>query len=65
MRRATLLILLSASLLASPMSSLDQIWSFLASIASITAPDQVGPAPTVDSGCILDPSGHPRCAPGS
>jgi hypothetical protein len=66
MRRATLLILLSASLLASP---LDQLWSFLAAITSITstgsAPDQAGPPPTADEGCGLDPSGIPRCAPGS
>jgi hypothetical protein len=66
MRRATLLILLSASLLGSP---LDQLWSFLAAITSrtstVSAPDQPGPAPAVDAGCILDPSGIPRCAPGS
>jgi hypothetical protein len=69
MRRATLLILLSASLLASPVSPgilLDQIRSFLTSITSMgSAPDQVGPAPTVDAGCGLDPDGRPRCAPGS
>jgi hypothetical protein len=68
MRRATLLILLSASLLASPVSPglpLDQIWSFLTSITSITAPDQAGPPPTVDEGCGLDQSGIPRCAHGS
>jgi hypothetical protein len=63
MRRATLLVLLSAFLLASPASPLDQIWSFLVSIASTgPAPD---PAPTADEGCGLDPSGNPRCAPGS
>jgi hypothetical protein len=42
MRRATLLILLSASLLASPVSPLAQIWSLLASLTS--------PAPTIDAG---------------
>lgn len=63
MRRATLLILLSASLLASPASSFNQIWSFLTSIVwTGSAPD---PAPTIDAGCGLDPSGIPRCPPGS
>lgn len=27
--------------------------------------DQAGPAPTDDAGCGLDPSGNPRCTPGS
>jgi hypothetical protein len=65
MRRATLLILLSASLLVSPATPLlDQLRSFLASITS-PAPDPADPAPTIDAGCGLDPDGIPRCPPGS
>ena len=66
MRRATILLLLSASLLSAPSSSLGHIWSLLASLW--TAPDSAGsihPAPTTDEGCILDPDGKPRCTPGS
>ena len=67
MRRAMVLILLSASLLSAPSSSLSQIWSLLASLW--TAPDSVEtvhhPAPTADEGCGLDPDGKPRCTPGS
>ena len=68
MRRATVLILLSASLLSAPSSSLGHIWNLLASLW--TAPDSVGPetippAPTADEGCGLDPDGKPRCTPGS
>ena len=66
MRRATVLILLSASLLSAPSSSLGQIWSLLASLW--TAPDSIDtdrPVPTLDEGCILDPNGKPRCTPGS
>jgi hypothetical protein len=67
MRRATVLILLSASLLSAPSSSLGHIWNLLASLW--TAPDSVGPVhhpiPTADEGCILDPDGKPRCTPGS
>jgi hypothetical protein len=66
MRRATVLILLSASLLSAPASSLSQIWSLFASLW--TAPDSIDtdrPVPTLDAGCILDPNGIPRCAPGS
>lgn len=66
MRRATVLILLSASLLSAPSSSLGHIWNLLASLWA--APDSFGtvhPAPTVDEGCGLDPSGKPRCTPGS
>ncbi|MES1244310.1 MAG: hypothetical protein ABUT39_22075 [Acidobacteriota bacterium] len=64
MRRATVLILLSASLLSAPSSSLGHIWSLLASLW--TAPDSVvQPTPTLDAGCILDPDGKPRCTPGS
>jgi hypothetical protein len=66
MRRATVLILLSASLLSAPTSSLNPIWSFLASLWAV--PDSIDtghPVPTPDEGCILDPDGKPRCAPGS
>ena len=66
MRRATVLILLSASLLSAPSSSLGHIWSLLASLW--TASDSirgVQPPPTTDEGCILDPDGKPRCTPGS
>jgi hypothetical protein len=78
MRRATVLILLSASLLSAPSSSFGHIWSLLASLwtaptvltapAVLTAPDTAGsvqPAPTTDEGCGLDPDGRPRCTPGS
>ena len=60
MRRATILILLSASLLSAPSSSLGQIWSLLASLWTASEP-----APTTDEGCGLDPNGQPRCTPGS
>ena len=66
MRRATVLILLSASLLSAPTSSLSQIWSLFASLW--TAPDSIDTdrhVPTLDAGCILDPDGKPRCTPGS
>ena len=66
MRRAMVLILLSASLLSAPTSSLNPIWSLLASLWA--APDSIDtdrPLPTPDVGCILDPSGNPRCTPGS
>jgi hypothetical protein len=65
MRRTTVLILLSASLLSAP-SSLSPIWSFFASLWA--APDSIDtgrPLPTPYEGCGLDPSGNPRCTPGS
>jgi hypothetical protein len=63
MRRTTLLVLLSASLLTAPASSLDRLWSFLASAWAPESVDQ--PAPTTDAGCGLDPSGRPACQQGS
>jgi hypothetical protein len=63
MRRALVLILLSASLLSAsllsaPSSPLKQLWSFLASVWE-------APAPTPDAGCGLDPNGKPICQHGS
>jgi hypothetical protein len=66
MRRATVLILLSASLLSAPSSSLGHIWSLLASLWSAPASSGgIHPVPTTDEGCGLDPDGKPRCTPGS
>jgi hypothetical protein len=64
MRRAMVLILLSASLLSAPSSPLEQLWSFLASVWG--APETVQPAaPMPDEGCGLDPNGKPICQHGS
>ena len=63
MRRAMVLILLSASLLSAPSSPLEQLWSFLASVWG--APESVQPTPTGDAGCGLDPNGKPICQHGS
>lgn len=64
MRRATVLVLLSASLLSAPSPSLGNLRRLFASLW--TAPDSiVHPVPTADEGCGLDPDGKPRCTPGS
>lgn len=74
MRQAAALILLTASLLTVPASSLDQLWSFLSSVwVPATTDEGCGldpdggcqPAPTIDAGCGLDPDGKPACQQGS
>jgi hypothetical protein len=73
MRHATLLVLLTAALLAAPASPLDSLWSFFSSLLGTQTTDSgcrldpngnCQPAPTSDSGCRLDPDGKPVCQEG-
>jgi hypothetical protein len=62
MRKALIALALAAAFLASP-SSLELLWTLLASADAGCIGDPLGgctPAPQTDEGCILDPYGCPK-----
>jgi hypothetical protein len=72
MRRTFLVLTVTASLLTSGASPMEQLWSFLSRLWGASATTDEGcigdpygacrpaPAPQTDAGCVFDPYGCPK-----